>query len=244
MVEKQLHPEDLHFMPAGNRTIKPSVTAKLKKSISSYGILRSVVVVRTNIFGEGLNYYIADGQHLYLACEALNVLSQLNIIIVKKRFNNIQELVEFVSVLNTTQSPWKLTDYIEAFASTHTYFSYNKLKAKKQKFSLSYGLLAMIYGQLSKKAAADAIKSGTFRVVNEQQGDDITKYIVDLVDLFGRSNSTALSNLAHVFHEHYNASEYDHKMFKKFVERNLQDFNTATVARMHVLLKIYQRNRM
>lgn len=238
-INKELKPQDLNFMPSGNRTIKPFVVAKLKRSIKDYGVIRSVVVVRVNLFGDGNKYYIADGQHLFLACEALNMLSQLPIIVVNKKFDNIHELVEFIAVLNTTQSPWKLSDFVEAYASTHTYFSYNKLKAKKMEYSLPYALLAVIYMGTGRKQAADAVKNGNFRVVNEPKSDLIAGYITDLIPLFGRTNSTALSNLAYVMYEWIDASNYNHIKFKKYITLNLAAFSLATATEMKSLIVNY-----
>lgn len=240
-VQKELHPEDLHMMPAGNRTIKNSVLAKLKKSIQQYGILRSVVVVKTDLFNEGVKYYIADGQHLYVSCQALNVLAQLHIIVVKRKFASIHDLVEFISVLNTTQSPWRLADFIEAYAGTSVYLSYNKLKAKRMEYNLPYSLLAVIYSGLGKKQSSDAIKTGQFRVVNEPKSDQVAQYMLDLIPVFGRTNSTALTNLAHVFYGWIDLSCYQHSKFKKFILKNLALFNLATETEMKELIAQFDK---
>lgn len=241
-VIRELSPEELNFMPAGNRSIKPYVTKKLRESIRKYGILRAVVVVRTSLFNDGYKYYLADGQHLFLAAESLNLIKQLPIIVVKTKFEDIQSLVKFISVLNTSQSPWKLGDYIAAYASTDVYISYSKLKAKKIEYKLPYSVLSVIYSGEGKKQAADKVREGQFRVVNEPKSDDIAQYIKDLATVFGRTNSTALTNLAHVMFKWYDKSSYNHSKFKKYIILNLNSFSLATEREMKSLVEQYDKS--
>lgn len=231
----------LHFMPSGNRTVKPSLVTKLKKSIKEYGILRSVVIVKTDVFGEGMKYYIADGQHLFMSVQALNMIKDLNVIEVKRRFNSVQEIVEFVSVLNTSQSPWRLSDYIGAYASTQHYLSYNVLIAKKKHYKLSFNLLAMIYGGLSKKEAANLIREGQFRIKDEIKGNKVSDIIVGLIPVFGRVNSTALYNLAAAFHDWYNPSQFDAMEFKSHVAQHVNKLSNFNEEQMIKFLADYSK---
>lgn len=222
--------ENIEYMPSGNREMKAPLIRKLKESIKKYGVLRSVVVTHTNIFGGKKKYYIADGQHLYRACEALNMLDHLSFIEVKVKFKSVSEIVEFVSTLNTSQSPWRLQDFVEAYASTNQYLSYNKLVSKRLSYDLSYNMLAIIYSGQSKSVSAKAIKEGSFRVGDrkngEERSDEMASIVLDLSgkDYFGRTNSTDLVIFAYVLYRWFSMDTINREDFMEFMKENINDF--------------------
>lgn len=240
--------DNIEYMPSGNREMKAPLIRKLKESIKEYGILRSVVVANTNIFGGKKRYYIADGQHLYRACEALNMLDSLSFIEVQRKFKNITEIVEFVSTLNTSQSPWRLQDFVEAYASTNQYISYNKLVQKRLSYDLSYNMLAIIYSGKTKGQASKAIKSGNFRIGDKNNGearsDEMAAIILELSgkDFFGRTNSTDLVVFAYVFYKWYTVDTYNQERLLEYIKENITEFVGAEERDMFDLLNEFSEN--
>lgn len=210
----------IEFMPVGNRVVNQKAVKAIKESIQLNGILRQVILIRTNLFGQGNKYYIADGQHLYYACQSLNILKDLSYVICKRKFNNIQEIVEFVALLNATQTPWKLEEYVNAYASTNQFIDYNILISKRNKYNLSYQLLSMIYGGLSSITGPQMLKDGKFKIVNESKGDELAIRMQDICSIFGRTNTSILKEFAMAFYYWSNAVEYNHKKFIQYVIEN------------------------
>lgn len=233
---------EIHFMPQGNRDLSSGRIDKLKHSINEYGLLRDVIVIETNLFGgRTKKMYIVDGQHLYMACTALDILDELQVKVCKKKFETISEIIDFVSTLNTTQTPWNLSNYINAYASTNMHLDYNKLIQKRIKFGLSYTLLAMIYGGVSNTAASNMLKRGKFKIVDEQKGDEVTKVIQDIVLIIGRSNSMTMNRFTVAFYNWYNSVNYDHQKFLEFIKSNVDKLLILNPEGIEELLKEYNR---
>lgn len=232
--------DKLETMPSGNRTIKPSVVKELRKSIQMYGILRDVVVIKTNIFGGKTRYYPADGQHLILAATAEGREDELGFKEVNYQFNSIIEIVHFVSLLNSTQSPWRLQDYIHAYASTNKLVSYNILENKIDLYGLSANLTAIIYMGESKSVVSKKIREGGFRVVDEPKGDRIAVIVGNLIELFGRTNSTALTRFASAFY-HWYKDDLDTEEFYEFMEERIEDLREADEREMHTILNDFSK---
>lgn len=240
MSTPRVKPEELRFMPQGNRSINPRIVQTLIESIREYGLTRDVVAIRTSVFGDGYHWYIVDGQHLFMACQAEKILKQLSIKFVPKKFTNIKDIVKFVAKLNTTQSPWKLSDYVYAYASTHEFRHYNTLIAKKKKTGLPFNLCGIIYGEEGKKAASTNIKSGDFWVKNEKRSDEIATIIIDLVDIFGRSNSTGLTKFSYILTKWYRSLDFDQYKFKKYIEKHLDAIMVGDETQIYGLLNKFE----
>lgn len=232
--------EDIHFMPQGNRDLSSKQIQKLKHSINKYGILRDVILIKTSLFGGKSKYYIIDGQHLFMAVESLNMLEDLEYKVCKYDFKSISEIVSFVATINSSQTPWKLQNYIEAYASTNLHLDYNKLIAKRIRYNLSFTLLAMVYGGLGQSAASNMLKEGKFKFVDEEKGDKVVKILQDVILLIGRSNSMTLNRFTTAFYNWYNAVNYDHKKFLKFIKKNIDRLLVLNPEGIELLLKEYK----
>lgn len=216
----------VEFMPVGNRKVRNAQVKELMKSIEEYGIIRDLVVVKTKLFdidSKQAKHYIADGQHLFTAASRLNRLDELGIKVVVKEFNNILELVSFISTLNTTQSTWKISDFIDAYSSTHKMPAYTRLKEKRVEYNqqLSYTTLGIIYGVESRRTITDTIKDGSFNIVSGLKGDDVAQLVMGVQDLFGRLNSRSLYHLSYVLAEDFSRERFLKHTFQKYVEDNI-----------------------
>ena len=220
---------NIKFMPLGNRDVSASHIQKMKDSIHKYGILRSIIIVSTKVFNDKEPaYYIADGQHLYLACEGLNLTKELNAIIVKKEFTDVDSIVHFVSKLNSTQKGWRLLDYVGAYASTNEFLDYNFLQNRIMKYNLGTVTTAMLYGGYGNSTATKAIKAGEYtNRKNIQHADKVAEYLQDMILIIGRRSSQAVQNLATAFFHWYDESSYNHQEFLNILEQKVDSFRNS-----------------
>ena len=214
---------NVNLMPLGNRTIYSQGIQTMKQSIMEYGIIRPLVLFKTDLFGDKTKLYIADGQHLFMACNGLNKLKDLPYILCKKKFKDVQEIVQFVGILNSTQRGWRLGDYVGAYASTNQNLHYNTLENKHQKYGLSYGLTAMVYGGYSFSSGTHAIKNGTFEINDVKRADKICEILQDIVLFFGRRNSTQLASFTLSFYHWYSPDNYNHSHFLSYLKKRKED---------------------
>jgi hypothetical protein len=239
--------DKVHKMPSGNRPINPRTVAKLRASIEEYGVLRNAIVVRTKIFNDpgetSPKLYMADGQHLYDACYQLGRLDELSVTEVKREFKDILELVQFVSLLNSTQSPWRTKDYVHAFSSTHKLTSYTRLIEKVTEYKMSYTLTGIIFGNVSRREVSTLIKSGNFRIADEVKGDKIARVVSDAQEHFGRVNSRALYTFAHILTKEYDPKNIVNETLQNFVKDNIMALmNAITESQMREVLSKYKKN--
>ena len=219
---------NIKFMPLGNRDVSASHIQKMKDSIYKYGIIRCVVLISTKLFNDKeKTYYIADGQHLYLACESLNLKNELHAIIVDDEFTSIDSIVNFVSQLNSTQKGWRLLNYIGAYASTNEFLDYNFLQNRILKYNLGTVTTAMLYGGYGSNPASRAIKTGQYtNRGNIAHADKVAEYLQDMILIVGRRNSSVVQNLAMAFFHWYNEESYNHQEFLEILKNKIEYFRT------------------
>lgn len=237
---KSIAKEKVNLMPFGNRVINQKQVSHLKREIKKHGINRVLVVVITNVFGEGMKYYIKDGQHLYLACLALGIEKELFMIIDQYTYKNVTEVVTGTASINADQKSWKLSDFVNAFAATNQTLDYNILANKFIKYGLSIQLTAMIYGGLSSISASKMIRSGEFKIIAETKGDKISKIIQDVVLVFGKTNYTFLRSFTAAFYKWFNAVNYNHKKFISFLENNKDSILLINGNEIEIFLQKYK----
>lgn len=233
---KSINDIDVCLMPFGNRIVDQKQVDILKHKILSHGITRALVVIHTNVFGDGTRYYIKDGQHLYMACQALGIVDQLYVIIDKFEYKSMVEAVTGVASINNDQKTWKLVDYVKAFASTNQLIDYNILQNKFLKYGLSYQFSAMIYGGLSSGSAGYTIRGGKFKIVEESKGDEIAEIMQDVILLLNRQDNTLLRAFISAFYNWYGSVTYKHTKFIKYLKANKYVLMTTDLS----LLQFFQ----
>lgn len=216
---------DLRFMPAGNRVINPKSVGRLKLSMQRYGIVRGVIIIKTNLFSKDKTeyYYIVDGQHLYIAAEALGMLDKLPVFLTDCKFETVTDIINYVSTLNSSQTPWTLVNYVAAFASTNQLIDYNILYNKYLKYGIPLSIISMIYGGSSASRAPQLIKNGLFKVVDEKKGNHICEIIQDIIPIFGKANSTQLQYFVRHFYNWYGSVTYNHEQFLRVLKDNTRE---------------------
>ena len=223
---KSIKGQNVKLMPFGNRVIDQKQVNYLKSMISTHGITRTLVVVYTNLFGEGYHNYIKDGQHLFLACKALGIEDELFIVLDQYKYTMTTKVIVETASINADQKGWKLQDFVTAFSSTNQLLDYNILANKFLTYGLSIQLTAMIYGGLNAVSSSQMIRSGKFKIIDEAKGDEIAKILQDVVAVFGKTNYTLLRQFTFIFYSWFNNINYKHKKFIKHLKTNQEAIST------------------
>lgn len=233
---------NIKFMPLGNRDVSANHIQNMKDSIHKYGIIRSVVLISTKVFNDKeAAYYIADGQHLFLACEGLNLKDDLHAIIVEKEFTDVDAIVHFVSKLNSTQRGWRLLDYVGAYASTNEFLDYNFLQNRILRYNLGTVTTAMLYGGYGSAIANNAIRTGQYKNrKNIQHADKVAEYLQDMILIVGRRSSQTVQHLAMAFFHWYDEASYNHQEFLKILEDKVDCFRNTDEDGIRNLLETIQ----
>lgn len=210
----------VNFMPIGNRAIDYKKVNNIKMSMQEYGIVTGITLIQTSLFTGKNAYYGVDGQHRYEAARALNRLNELPVYIVPKKFKTIKDIVQFVARLNSTQTPWHLLNYINAYASIGNKH-YVKLLEKVNLFGLGCSILGIIYGGANTTVSARMIKDGSFVIIDEAKGDTIANILQDLIPIIGKVNASIINAFSVAFYEWYSSiKKYNHKKFMQFLNKN------------------------
>lgn len=230
------------FLPSGNRDIDPKHVNTIKQSIQTNGLHRGISVIKTKLFNKSndktARYYIADGQHLYTACKALGKLNELIVFVHPNEMKTINEIVRFVSMLNTTGKNWSINDFVTNYASTNN-TNYIKLQNKLNTYGLGNTVTSIIYSGLGSSQAVKSIKDGRFTIIDELHGDRIAKLLQDVVLILGRQNSQPIQRFAYSMYFFINSISNESK-FIKFVEKNREAFLTLNQTGLNALLQQYK----
>ena len=118
-----------------NREIRSEHVEKLVKSIRTMGIIRPVIICKTDVLEGEMKNYIVDGQHLATACER----ESLPIPYVNIACKDEIDIVEKMGMLNNSSKSWALIDYVNAYK--FCFMDYMKLLKFKNLYNLEYLVL-------------------------------------------------------------------------------------------------------
>ena len=148
-----------------NRQFK--VRNDLTKKMNLYGFTVPIIIIETNLINGKKQKYIADGQNRAITAAFLDI--PFYGIVSDVEFKSINEIVEFVSSLNSAHKPWATKDYVESYAYLG-YEDYKKLLEITQKTPYSVDTIAsLLQGYRSKGHNSDKIKQGEFKIKQLQE---------------------------------------------------------------------------
>lgn len=150
---------ELNHLPF-NRKFK--VRTDLTDSMNERGFILPINLIETDIITGKKQLYIADGQNRAITAAFLNI--PFYGIIVDTKFETINEIVEYVSSLNSAQKPWNATNYAESYAYLGK-LDYIKLIQVTQNSPYTLDTIAiMLYGFRKKGSVKDKIVNGEFKI--------------------------------------------------------------------------------
>ena len=205
-------------------------------AVQKLGILRPVIVANYKFLGKkGL--YIIDGQNLYTALDKMGY----DIPYIQIDVKSALDLVEAMSLVNTSAKPWTMTDYIRAWSFIHD--DYKTLEQFINMFSLEKMAVASIllgYNGTSTNASR-IVKSGLFRVKNESRAHSVLTYAEDVIrkapKLDRNASRTFVAAYLAYITQYYN--RYNHNVFLKYLKEHSQMLLLANDQRTEVIDKFF-----
>lgn len=215
------------FLSGINRGVNAGQVSKLAKSLELIGNIRPIVVAKISFITGKMGYYIIDGQHLY------NALLRLgwDIPYIVTEIKDKRDLVEKIALLNSSSKTWSIQDYVNSWASLEE--DYVKLNRYFQIYDVEMSIVASILsnaGVTGGGTITTRIKSGEFKIQDEEQNVQILEGLTDVLKIIPRMNR---------FENRYVCSEYvnfrrtvgcsyNHQVFMKNLTKNKDKFVLAT----------------
>jgi hypothetical protein len=217
----------LKFLVGINRAINPGHVSKLSKSYERLGSLQPIICCEIDFITGKKELFALEGQH------RTNVLIRQNwdipyiVIDIKDK----KDLVETIALLNTSSKPWTMQDYVNSWASLEE--DYIKLNRYFQIYDIELSIIAGILtnaGVTSGSGITKKIKTGEFKIQDEEKNVDILNGLTDVLKIIPRLNRY---ENRYVCSEYVNfrrtvGSSYNHKSFLKNLATNKQKFILAT----------------
>lgn len=185
-VEQLLMPQNLlHF----NRSISLKHATTLAKSIDEIGMLRLPIIGDLSKIPNQKSKSIIDGQHL-LKGFLLNKRNK-NISCLVKKYETKQQLINDISLLNSTQKRWKDEDYLDAWC---------EFGPDNVKYYHNYSDLRNFYNQVYK-----GLTIGTLLSI---WAKDKKEFKLGRLTFNDRSLSKNISELCYILKTRFNKSSY------------------------------------
>lgn len=214
-----------NYLAGINRSINPGQVTKLAKSLEMMSIIRPVVIAELSFINGKVTKYIIDGQHIF------NALIRLGweIPYVTIKVNSKQDLVEKIAMLNASSKSWTMHDYVVAWSSLKE--DYVKLNHYFQVYDFEISELSAILignsragGNINK-----LLKSGEFKIINEQKNVEILNNVTDMLKIVPRMNRFENRYAIKEYVKFLRAThKYDHEAFLKKLLKNKDKFILAT----------------
>lgn len=214
-----------NYLAGINRPIYPCQVTKLAVSIERMGVLRPVVVAEISFISGKKERYIIDGQHLF------NALIRLDIPIpyVTIKIDDKKELVETIAMLNASSKTWSMQDYVTAWSSLKD--DYIKLNHYFQVYDMEVNqVAAVLMGNTADGSnTCRIIKSGQFKIVNEDLNVEILNNITDMLKVIPRMNRVENRYVVREYVKFLrSAKKYNHEKFLSKLSKNKKQFILAT----------------
>jgi|TARA_R110000868_G_scaffold823_4_gene6209 hypothetical protein len=151
----------LNFLPF-NRSYH--VRNDLINNMNIFGFTVPIILLNTDIIDGKRRYFVIDGQHRCASAQYLKI--PIEAIVFTQEETNIEtleDIVNFVSSMNSASKPWSLLNYVEAYNFLN-YPEYHKLITITNSCPYTVNTVAaMLMGFRSRTSGANAkVKEGKF----------------------------------------------------------------------------------
>ncbi len=212
------------YLASINRPITPHQVTKLAESITAMGVIRPVVVSEISFITGKKETYIIDGQHLYNALLRLGMAVPYVYVTIKDKAH----LVETIAKLNASSKSWTMQDYVTAWGSINP--DYIKLNEYFQQYDFELTVLAgVLANSPMSKAGSGMIKSGNFKVENENTGRKLLDCLTDAISLAPRRFRFETKYFCTEYIQFFRAqgAKYNHTKFMNNMKKNKSRLNLA-----------------
>ena len=140
---------------------KFSVRTDLMQKMNTYGFTCPLQLIETSLIDGKKKRWLVDGQHRAVTAAFLNI--PFTAIIIEKDFTSIEEIVHYVSSLNSAQKSWSISNYVESY-NFLGYKEYNTLLQVTATANYSIETIAtLLHGFRKAGYNSKALKDGKFK---------------------------------------------------------------------------------
>lgn len=157
-----------------NRDLDMKHVKAIMTLMAIYGFLGEIIVVKVKFRGF-VEYYIADGQHRLKAAELLNIPYKYSIVDLTSKSK--EEVLEFISGLNTSSKGWKLETFLRAFAGLGK-SEYKEVLRMSEKHKIKLTNVLDLY--TASKMDYKGVKKGSLRLIKSSVAEKRAKQITEL----------------------------------------------------------------
>jgi hypothetical protein len=194
-------------------------------SIRAMGIIRPVVVAKTDIIDGQMRKYLIDGQHLFEGC----VREDLEVPYVEIEVTSELDLVYKMAKLNNSSKSWTLMDYVNAFL--HYVPDYLTLKRYTRLYNLEPLMIASICANDSRyngmHSGSKVIKSGNFEITNVK-AEEMCKAFSDLFLKIGTADRWVKKEFLTVFMQAYQSDKYDQNTIMSNIDKHIKEIKVMS----------------
>lgn len=179
-------------------------------SIQEYGILSYGVIVKTDVVDGVMRYWIADGQHRFLAEKKLGFPFYFTMTTV----NSLQGLVRLIARLNTTGKKWNLKQYLTTWSSINSN-EYGIIQKRQAETGIQLSVLIQIYMDRDRSSASEKFMKGYFEISDKEKAEKTINNLVDLTStrLLPKSRSISSCLIALMKNNEYNHDHFKEKLY-------------------------------
>ena len=170
--QKMIRNENIHKLQYLSFNRPASSRKTLINSINKYRVITVLNFIKTDLISGEEEYYIADGQNR--AKSIMNTNKDAPVFICETVFTTIAEIVNYVSLLNSLQVPWKADNYIKAYAELNLP-DYKFLDSFKGATSWSLNTLAILFTSSNTKSL-HSLKNGTYKANTKKEGLEVIEF--------------------------------------------------------------------
>lgn len=155
-----------------NRRINKQRVAALVESMRKHGFNGIIQVIEITFIDGVKGYYIADGQHRWVAAKQLGLPICFQI----KKIKSEREAIEFVADLNSTSVNWSATNFLDSWhkAGIEEYVKVKQI-IDETGLQLTPVLQAFLFSSDQKE-----YRSGTMKFTNEEFSRLLIKQMIEL----------------------------------------------------------------
>lgn len=214
--QKMIKNDKIKYLKLFDFNREAGVRRSLVNSINKNGVVTTLTLVKTDLISGEEHYYIADGQNRAKAITCTD--KDAPVFVVNTKFKTIGEIVNFVSLLNSSQVAWKCEDYINAYALMQLP-DYKFLNSFKNKTAWTLPTIAKIFGSsISNSAVKTKLVEGTYSIVRKEEGLKVLEFANEL-NKFHLMSSRMLISLSNMM----KLNEFDGDHFKSEYIKNIKD---------------------
>lgn len=215
-----------HLLSAINRSIDPSQTTRLAKSLDKMGCIRPMVCAYIDFIDGIKKLYIIDGQHLYHAL----LRNGMEFPYVTIQISDKKDLIEKIALLNASSKNWCMQNYVTAWA--HINSNYMELNKLYSIYDFDLSILASILNSNNGSAGGGMsakIKKGEFEIVDKEENIKILDHLTDVLKIAPRMNRFENKYLCTEYVNFLrNTTGYNHNTFLLNLQKHKKDLDLTT----------------